>query len=149
MKVPVRLKYHQPVTEGYRVVATRGGELPEVNCQSVITFVHHMSNVNSIRPAEGTSLRALCEVRSPAQASVLKVLRMNGAGDRNSGRVLTTNGEQGKAAPPSEGGWRQNGRKRKRVKQGDLLGATRRSWPHGPKNRPAGVRASVVAKKSR
>jgi len=27
------------VTEGYCVVATRGGELPEVNCQSVIMFV--------------------------------------------------------------------------------------------------------------
>ena len=27
--------YHRPVTEGYCIVATRGGELPEVNCQSV------------------------------------------------------------------------------------------------------------------
>jgi hypothetical protein len=35
VKVPVRPKYHRPVTEGYCVVATRGGELPEVNCQSV------------------------------------------------------------------------------------------------------------------
>ena len=35
VKVPVRPTYHRPVTEGYCVVATRGGELLEVNCQSV------------------------------------------------------------------------------------------------------------------
>jgi hypothetical protein len=39
VKVPVRPKYHRPVTEGYCAVATRGGELPEVNCQSVTK--HH------------------------------------------------------------------------------------------------------------
>jgi hypothetical protein len=40
VKVPVRPKYHRPVTEGYCVVATRGGELPEVNCQSVTPFMN-------------------------------------------------------------------------------------------------------------
>jgi hypothetical protein len=35
VEVPVRPRIHRPVTEGYCVVATRGGELPEVNCQSV------------------------------------------------------------------------------------------------------------------
>jgi hypothetical protein len=35
VEVPVRPLIHRPVTEGYCVVATRGGELPEVNCQSV------------------------------------------------------------------------------------------------------------------
>ena len=35
VKVLVRPKNHRPVTKGYCVVATRGGELPEVNCQSV------------------------------------------------------------------------------------------------------------------
>ena len=35
VEVPVRLRIHRPVTEGYCVVATRGGEPPEVNCQSV------------------------------------------------------------------------------------------------------------------
>jgi hypothetical protein len=35
VKVPVRPQIHRPVTEGYRAVVTRGGELPEVNCQSV------------------------------------------------------------------------------------------------------------------
>ena len=53
-----------------------------------------------------------------------------------------------KAATLPSGGWRQNGRKRKRSKQGDLLGTTRCSWPEeGPKSRPAGVRASITAKK--
>ena len=52
-----------------------------------------------------------------------------------------------KAATSPSGGWRQNGRKRKRGKQGDLLGSTRCSWPQGPKSRPAGVRAPVVARK--
>jgi hypothetical protein len=35
VEVPVRPLIHRPVTEGYCAVATRGGELPEVNCQSV------------------------------------------------------------------------------------------------------------------
>lgn len=35
VEVPVRPLIHRPVTEGYCSVATRGGELPEVNCQSV------------------------------------------------------------------------------------------------------------------
>jgi len=39
VEVPVRLRIHQPVTEGYCVVATRGGELPEVNNPSVTQ--HH------------------------------------------------------------------------------------------------------------
>ena len=38
VEVPVRPKYYRSVTEGYCVVATRGGELPEVNCQSVTKY---------------------------------------------------------------------------------------------------------------
>jgi hypothetical protein len=46
-------------------------------------------------------------------------------------------------------GWR-GGRGRKgwkggRDKQGDPPGTERSSWPRGPKSRPAGVRASIVA----
>jgi hypothetical protein len=37
VKVPVRRNVYPPVTEGYCVVATRGGELPEVNNPSVTT----------------------------------------------------------------------------------------------------------------
>jgi len=37
VRVPVRPRIHRPVTEGYCVVATRGGELPEVNNPSVTT----------------------------------------------------------------------------------------------------------------
>src|ERR1022692_3008070 len=108
-----------------------------------------MSNVNSIRPDGGTSLRALSEVRSAAHASrTRKSLAVAGeAGQRDNERVLKETVNERKAATLPSGGWRQNGRKCKRGKQGDLSGATRRSWPQGPKNRPTGVRASVVAKK--
>ena len=37
VRVPVRRNVHPPETEGYCVVATRGGELPEVNNPSVTT----------------------------------------------------------------------------------------------------------------
>ncbi len=106
-----------------------------------------MNNVNSIRPDDGTSLLALCEVRSAAQASGVEDSRPNGKGKPDSGRVLKETVNERKATSPSEGGWRQNGRKRKRGKQGDLLGSTRCSWPKGPKSRPTGVRASIVARK--
>ena len=108
-----------------------------------------MSNVNSIRPDGGTSLLGLCEVRSAAHASRngKSLAFAGGAGQRDHERVLKESVSERKAATSPSGGWRQNGRKCKRGKQGDLSGATRRSWPPGPKNRPAGVRASVVAEK--
>ena len=108
-----------------------------------------MSNVNSIRPDGGTSLLGLCEVRPEAQASRNGKSRAvaGGAGQRDNERVLKETVSNRKAATSPEGGWRQNGRKCKRGKQGDLSGATRRSWPPGPKNRPPGVRAFVVATK--
>ncbi len=91
-----------------------GGELPVRNHGP-----ENMNNVNSIRPAEGTSLRALCEVRSAARASEPAVLRLGGAGDRDRGCVRKQTVGKGNAAPPSEGGWRQNGRQRKRATPGD------------------------------
>ena len=107
-----------------------------------------MSNVNSIRPDGGTSLRALREVRSVAQASRTgKGFAEGEVGQRNQERVLKETVNDRKATALPSGGWRQNGRKCKRGKQGDLLGSTRCSWPQGPKSRPAGVRASVVARK--
>jgi transposase-like protein len=72
---------------------------------------------------------------------------VGGAGQRDNERVLKETVNERKAATSPPGGWRQNGRKCKRGKQGGLSGATRRSWPQGPKNRPTGVRASVVARK--
>ena len=108
-----------------------------------------MINVNSIRPDGGTSLRALSEVRPVAHASRMgkSLADVGGAGQRDNERVLKETVNERKAATSPEGGWRQNGRKCKRGKQGDLSGITRRSWPEGPKNRPTGVRASIVAKK--
>src|SRR5271157_5614734 len=45
------------------------------------------------------------------------------------------------------GGWGQKGWKCGRRKQGDPPGPERGSWLRGPKNRLAGVRASIVARK--
>jgi len=108
-----------------------------------------MNNVNSIRPDGGTSLRALSEVRPVAHASRMgkSLAAAGGAGQQDNERVLKETVSERKAATSPSGGWRQNGRKCKRGKPGDLSGTTRRSWPHGPKNRPTGVRASVVARK--
>ena len=108
-----------------------------------------MINVNSIRPDGGTSLRALCEVRpvAPASRTGKSLAVAGGAGQQDNERVLKETVSESKAATSPSGGWRQNGRKCKRGKQGDLSGITRRSWPEGPKNRPTGVRASIVAKK--
>jgi|GEM_PF-3687070 len=44
------------------------------------------------------------------------------------------------------GGWGQKGGKGGRDKQGDPPGPERCSWPKCPKSRPAGVRASIVAR---
>jgi hypothetical protein len=122
-----------------------GGELPVRN-----PVRERMNNVNSIRPAEGTSLRALCEVRPVAHASAQEVLRPNGEGDRDCERVLKETVNENKAAPPSEGGWRQNGRKRKRDKQGDLplpvFNAARWEQPAG---RSQSVRSSEEASNDR
>ena len=103
--------------------------------------------MNSIRLAEETSLRALCEVLLAAQASGRRGFAYGKIGQRDCVCVLREPVRRGKAAASSESGWRQNGRKRKRDKQGDPTGTERCSWPQGPKSRPAGVRASVVAKK--
>ena len=108
-----------------------------------------MNTVNSIRPDGGTSLRALSEVRPVAHASRngKSFAAAGGAGQQDNERVLKETVSERKAATSPSGGWRQNGRKCKRGKQGDLSGTTRRSRPQSPKNRPTGVRASVVAKK--
>ena len=64
-----------------------------------------LNNVNSIRPDGGTSLRALCEVRSAAPASLIgKGLAIGGAGQRNQARVLRKNSEPTKSRGLT-GGW--------------------------------------------
>jgi hypothetical protein len=97
-----------------------------------------MSNVNSIRPGGGTSLRALCEVRPEAHAfrNGKSLAVAGGAGQQDNERVLKETVSERKAATSPSGGWRQNGRKCKRDKQGDLLGTERRSWPQRPEEPP-------------
>ena len=98
----------------------------------------------SRRDEPASSVRSL--VRSPCLQSEESALC--GTGNRTSVRVLKKAVNDRKAAPPPEGGWRRNDGKRERDKQGDLPGS---DGVHvackGPKSRPAGVRASVVARK--
>jgi len=97
-----------------------------------------MINVNSIRPGGATSLRVQCEVRPVAHASRTgKSLAVaGGAGQQDHERVLKETVSERKAATSPSGGWRQNGRKRKRGKQGDLPETERRSWPQRPEEPP-------------
>ena len=104
--------------------------------------------MNSIRPDGGTSLRALSEVRFRSPRFLMrKALAYGEIGQRNNERVLKETVNKRKDATSPEGGWRQNGRKGKRDKQGYPTGLKRCSWSQGPKSRPVGVRASIVAKK--
>jgi len=110
-----------------------------------------MSNVNSIRPVGGTSLRPLCEVRPEAQASQ-EVLRAERAGQQDSIGVLKETVNERKATMPPKGGWRQNGRKRERSKQGDLPGyrtVFMALVPEEPPGRSQSVRSSEEARNER
>ena len=91
----------------------------------------------------------LCEVRSAAPASPTgKGFALGRAGQRNQVRVLRETVNRRKAVASPVGGWRQNGRKRERSKQGDLPGyRTAFMAAKARRTGPAGVRASVVAKK--
>jgi len=76
------------------------------------------------------------------------VLRVQRAGQQESICVLKEPVNDRKATVPSKGGWRQNGRKRERSKQGDLPGhRTAFMVAAARRTGPAGVRASVVARK--
>ena len=110
-----------------------GGELPVRNIDSV----YSRKTVNSIRPDGRTSLRVLSEVRPAAPAfQTGRSSAGGGAGQWDPVRVLKETVNRRKAATVPEGGWRQNGRKRKRGKQGDLPGTERRSWPQRPEEPP-------------
>ena len=73
---------------------------------------------------------------------------MGKAGQRNQVRVLRETVNRQKAAASPEGGWRQNGRKCERSKQGDLPG-DRTAFMAAAARRTgsAGVRASIAARK--
>jgi len=64
VRVPVRQKFTSLKTEGYCVVATRGGELPEVNNPSVTMRHGNDAKVNLIRPQRPANLRALVKPQS-------------------------------------------------------------------------------------
>jgi hypothetical protein len=68
VKVPVRPQIHRPVTEGYCVVATRGEELPEVNCQSVtlIGYRYQQRELDSARRWDEPASAERSPLRSPS-----------------------------------------------------------------------------------
>ena len=146
VEVPVRLTIHQPVTEGYCVVATQGGKLPEVNCQSVTELMHSRGNVNSIRQADGTSSSWRCEVRAAAHASERGFLREQERPAEQRPCAEETDEPEKPRRHWSVIGDRMAGSVGE-IKQGDPLGTDGVQGRAGPKSRPMGVRASVVARK--
>jgi hypothetical protein len=118
-----------------------GGELPVRNMVQ-----KHLSKVNSIRPSDGTSLLAQGEVCSSAHASEGRG-STQGTGQWNSDRERkeTVNKEK----PRRHRGVVGDGM------AGSVSAASRETCrgqtgvhgPKDPKSRPAGVRASIVAKK--
>jgi hypothetical protein len=146
VEVPVRLKVCQPVTEGYCIVATRRGEPPEVNCQSVTKLKQGNSKVNSIQQIDGMRLSGQGEVRAAAQASetrafapareasgIANARQRNSEPEERTRRHQSVNGDRmaGSVSELSrETHWGQT------VFMAD-----------GPKSRPMGVRAFIVAAK--
>lgn len=104
--------------------------------------------MNSIRSDGGTSLRALSEVRFCGPCFLKRKAHAYGeTGRQNNTRELKRTVSERKAATSPEDGWRQNGRKGKRDKQGCPSGSKTVFMAQCPKSRPMGVRASIVAKK--
>jgi hypothetical protein len=145
VKVPARRNVHPPENRrlrrrGNTGWGAAGGEQP------VRTNV--TNNVNPIRLHRLASLRAL--LRSPGQDlhgqnSLCGRTATGSAGWQTRAEIKRERTER-----PGLGrwrGWEQKGWTWVRDKQGDPPGSERGSWPHGPKNRPAGVRASVGALK--
>jgi hypothetical protein len=146
VEVPVRPKIHRPVTEGYCVVVTRGGELPEVNCQSVTRPEQSEGKVNSIQQVDGMRLSCQSEICAAAQALGQGFLReqerpaaqracaeQNSESQERPRRHQSVKGDRmaGSVSEPSrETHWGQT-----------VFMAS------GPKSRPVGVRAFIVARK--
>lgn len=146
VEVPVRPKIHRPVTEGYCVVVTRGGELPEVNCQSVTKLMQKQRQRELSKQVDGMRLSGQCEIRAAAQGSPQRILarareasgaasvcRQNSESEERLRRHQSVNGDRmaGSVSEPSrETHWGQT-----------VFMAS------GPKSRPMGVRAFIVARK--
>jgi hypothetical protein len=146
VEVPVRLMVYRPVTEGYCLVATRGGEPPEVNCQSVTKLKQGDSKVNSIQQIDGMRQSCLSEIRDEAQASTTRTL------------------VQAREANVTASMCRQNSEPAERPRRHQSVNGDRMAgsvselsrethWEQtvfmarGPKSRPMGVRAFIVAAK--
>jgi len=146
VEVPVRLKIHQPVTESYCVVETRGGELPEVNCQSVTKLLRKQRQRELNKQIDGMRLSGQREIRAAAQALLQGFLRQQ---ERPaSQRACAKENSESQQRPPrhqSVKGDRMAG------SVGELSRESHRDqtvfMASGPKSRPMGVRAFIVAEK--
>jgi hypothetical protein len=146
VEAPVRPKIHRPVTEGYCVVATRGGELPEVNCQSVTKLMRKQRQRELNKQIDGMRLSGQREIRAAAQALNQGFLRQQ---ERPaSQRACANQNSESQQRPPrhqSVKGDRMAG------SVGEPSRETHRDqtvfMACGPKSRSMGVRAFIVAEK--
>lgn len=146
VEVPVRLKIHQPVTEGYCVVATRGGEPPEVNCQSVTKLMQKQQQRELKQQVDGMRLSGQREIRAAARASHERIpARAGKASDTASVRQRNHESEERPRRHQSVKGDRMAGSVSEPSRE------TQRDqtvfMAYGPKSRPVGVRAFIVARK--
>ena len=146
VEVPVRLKIHRPVTEGYCAVATRGGELPEVNCQSVTKLMRKQRQRELSKQVDGMRLSGQREIRAAARALLQGFLRQQ---ERlASQRACAEQNSESQQRPPRHQSVIGD---RMAASVGELSRETHRDqtvfMANGPKSRPMGVRASIVAKK--
>lgn len=146
VEVPVRLKVYRPATEGYCVVVTRGGELPEVNCQSVTKLMQKQRQRELSKQVDGMRLSGQREIRAAAQA-LPEDSCASKKGQRRSERVAKENSES-----------LERPRRHQSVKGDRMAGSVSETnrethWNQtvfmacGPKSRPVGVRAFIVARK--
>lgn len=134
------------MTEGYCVVATRGGEPPEVNCQSVTELKQSNSKVNSIQQIDGMRLSGQGEIHAAAQASVKRTFAP-------AREASVTASARRQSSEPEERTRRHQSVKGDRM-AGSVSELSRETrWgptvfmADGPKSRPMGVRAFIVATK--
>jgi hypothetical protein len=124
------------VTEGNCVAARRGGEQPEVNDRSV----GHERDSACCRGEPAPSWRSPTDAPTHWNGDVL---RMNAAA-----RAVSLRGQPDQTRRTTRGGWRRNGQKILRIKQGDLLRKGRAYWPMASparRSRSQSVHSSVEA----
>lgn len=147
VRVPVRRTVHPPVTEGYCVVVTRGGELPEVNHPSARTCMKVMTQTkpDSARPTDEPA----SAVRSPRRDHWRRKNSDPQTGSGPNDVRLRPEKKMNRQEWRNRGGRVAGGGRVERVSEKSR--ETHSDRPvfmlQEPKSRRMGVRASIVAKK--